>query len=140
MLMPSLFTRDLFDDFFEPRYSSFDRNQNVMKTDVKETATGYELSMELPGVKREDLKADLKDGYLNISAVINQDKEEKNAEGRYLRRERYTGSFSRSFYVGEDITQEDIKAKFQDGILKLQVPKKDQLPKTEEKKYITIEG
>ncbi len=84
MLMPSIFTKDLFDDFFEPRYHGYDRNQALMRTDVKETGQGYQLSMDLPGVKKEDLKAELKDGYLTISATTRQDNDEKDSEGRYI--------------------------------------------------------
>lgn len=140
MLMPSVFARDLFDDFFDPRYRGYNHNSELMKTDIRENQDGYELSMDLPGVKKEDLKAELKDGCLTISATSNQSRDEKDDQGRYIRRERYSGSFSRSFYVGENVTQEDIKAKFADGTLTLQVPKKEQLPKVEEKKYIAIEG
>lgn len=140
MLMPSVFTRDLFDDFFEPRYQGYNHNNELMKTDIRETEEGYELSIDLPGVKKEDLKAELKDGCLTVSATSNRSKDEKDEKGRYIRRERYSGSFSRSFYVGENVTQEDIKAKFTDGILTLQVPKMEKLPKVEEKKYISIEG
>ncbi len=140
MLMPSVFTRDLFDDFFDPYYHGYNHNSELMKTDVRETEDGYELSMDLPGVKKEDLKAELKDGCLTISATSNQSKDEKDEHGKYIRRERYSGSFSRSFYVGEDVTQEDIKAKFADGTLTLQIPKKEALPKVEENKYIAIDG
>ena len=139
MLMPTIFTRDLFDDMFDPRYYGYQTN-DLMRTDVKETESGYDVSIDMPGVKKEDVKAELADGYLTISASVNQDNDEKNAEGRYIRRERYSGSFSRSFYVGEDVTQEDIKARFEDGTLKLSVPKKEQQPQVEEKKYIAIEG
>lgn len=139
MLMPTIFTRDLFDDMFDPRYYGYQTN-DLMRTDVKETESGYDVSIDMPGVKKEDVKAELADGYLTISASVNQDNDEKDAEGRYIRRERYSGSFSRSFYVGEDVTQEDIKARFEDGTLKLSVPKKEQQPQVEEKKYIAIEG
>ena len=139
MLMPTIFTRDLFDDMFDPRYYGYQTN-DLMRTDVKETENGYDVSIDMPGVKKEDVKAELTDGYLTISASVNQDNDEKDAEGRYIRRERYSGSFSRSFYVGEDVTQEDIKARFEDGTLKLSVPKKEQQPQVEEKKYIAIEG
>ncbi len=140
MLMPTIFTRDLFDDMFDPRYYGYQTN-DLMRTDVKETESGYDVSIDMPGVKKEDVKAELTDGYLTISASVNQDNDEKDAEGRYIRRERYSGSFSRSFYVGEDVTQEDIKARFEDGTLKLSVPKKEQQPpQVEEKKYIAIEG
>jgi len=140
MLMPSVFARDLFDEFFDPRYYGYNHNQGLMKTDVKETERGYELSIDLPGVKKEDLKAELKDGYLTILATTNQNNDEKDSSGKYIRRERFSGSFSRSFYVGEEVTQEEIKAKFEDGTLTLQIPKKENTPKVEEKKYITIEG
>lgn len=140
MLVPSIFSRNLFDEVFDPRMYGYDRHSSdLMKTDVKETAQGYELAIELPGVKKEDLKAELKDGYLTVGATTSRRNDEKGQDGSYIRRERFVGSFSRSFYVGEAVTQEDIRAKFEDGILLLQVPKKDQLPAIEEKKYITIE-
>lgn len=112
----------------------------MMKTDVKDTGNGYEMTMSLPGVKKEDVKAELKDGYLMISAVSNTERNEKDSEGKYIRRERYSGSCNRSFFVGEGVTQEDIKAKFQDGILTLLIPKKETVPAVENKKYIAIEG
>lgn len=111
-----------------------------MKTDIKDTDQGYEITMNLPGVKKEDVKAELKDGYLTISATSNSNKDEKDNNGRYIRRERYSGSCSRSFYVGGDVKQEDIKAKFENGILKVTVPKKEEKPAVEENKYISIEG
>lgn len=146
MLMPSIFGENLIDDFF-----GFDRPMNrfqrvdtgdLMKTDVKEHETGYELDISLPGYKKEDIQAELKDGYLTINAKTSQDHDEKDENtGKYIRRERYFGSCSRSFYVGEDITQEDIKAKYENGVLKLAVPKKDpKKPEVEEKKFIAIEG
>lgn len=110
-----------------------------MKTDIKDTDQGYEITMNLPGVKKEDVKAELKDGYLTISAVSNSNKDEKDQNGRYIRRERYSGSCSRSFYVGEDVTQEEIKARFENGTLVMTVPKKEQKPAVEQKKYIAIE-
>lgn len=145
MLMPSIFGENLFDDFFNdfvrPARSTVKYNVpavNVMRTDIKENESGYELGIELPGFKKEDVKVELKDGRLTISAAADSTNEENS--GKYVRRERYYGSCSRSFYVGEDIRQEDIKAKFEDGILKLSVPKKEAKPAVEEKKYITIEG
>ena len=111
-----------------------------MKTDIKDTKEGYELDIELPGYNKEDVSAELKDGYMTISASTKSDEGEKDENGKYIRRERYYGSCSRSFYVGEAITQEDIKARFENGILKLFVPKKEEKPAVEEKKYITIEG
>ena len=139
MLMPSIFSRDLFDDMFDTR--SYGRQQSdLMKTDVKETDKDYKLSVDLPGVKKDDLKAELKDGYLTISATVNQNNDEKDEEGRYIRRERFSGSFNRSFYVGENVSEEDIKAKFENGTLMLTVHKKESAPQVEEKKYIAIEG
>ena len=149
-MLPSIFGENLFDDFFD---SGFDRAfwggrdalygkhaKHLMKTDVKETENEYKLSVDLPGVKKDDLKAQLKDGYLTISATVNQNNDEKDEEGRYIRRERFSGSFNRSFYVGEDVSQDDISAKFENGTLMLTVPKKEHVPQVEEKKYIAIEG
>ena len=100
-----------------------------------------ELEIDLSGFKKEEVKAELKDGYLTVSAVKDLDEDEKDKEtGKYIRRERYAGACQRSYYVGEDITEEDIKAEFKHGILKLFVPKKEAKPAVEEKKYITIEG
>lgn len=147
MLMPSIFRDDLFDNFFGFDYpigldhpmGSFRKMESgeIMKVDVKESDSGYEMDINLPGYKKEDVKAELKDGYLTISALTSQDKEEDT--GKYIRRERYTGSCSRNFYVGKDVFEEDIKAKFEEGVLKLFVPKKDAKPAVEEKKYIAIE-
>ena len=145
MLMPSIFGDEFFDDFF--RYptrsyneTKFNQNAGMMNTDVKETDQGYEVTMNLPGMKKENVKAELKDGYLTINASTSSENDEKDEKGKYIRRERYCGSCSRSFYVGEDITQEDIKAKFEDGTLKMLIPKKDAKTAVETKKYISIEG
>ena len=150
MLLPSIFGERLFDDwmddafsdsFFGSSYPTYSKNaRNMMKTDVRETESSYEVDIDLPGFKKDEISAELKDGYLTVSAAKNANNDEKDKEGRYIRRERYVGSMSRSFYVGEDMTQEDIKAKFEDGILKLTVPKKDAKPAVEEKKFISIEG
>ena len=140
MLMPSIFNDNLFDDFFDFNYPTFRYDTTeLMKTDIKETDNGYEVTMNLPGVKKEDVKAELKDGYLTIQASSNTSKDEKDNDGRYIRRERYAGTCSRSFYVGDDVTQEDIKAKFENGTLTLDIPKKDAKPAVEQKKYISIE-
>ena len=147
MLVPSIFGEDLFDSFFED-FARPTRNvarynapaANVMRTDVKETETGYELDVDLPGYKKENVQVELKDGCLTVTAKTAQSKDEQDENGRYIRRERYSGTCSRAFYVGEDIEQNDIKAKFEDGILKLSVPKKEAKPKVEENRYITIEG
>ncbi len=143
MLMPSIFRENLLDDFwgYPYRMRGYDSSANeMMKTDVKETDQGYEMTMNLPGVKKEDVKAELKEGYLTISATSNSENDEKDKDGKYIRRERYYGSCSRSFYVGEEVTQEDIKAKFEDGILKLSIPKKETKPVVEDNHYIPIEG
>ena len=144
MLMPSIFGENLFDDWMDFSFPTFDRafygngSRSVMKTDVKETDKGYELDIELPGYQKEDVKAQLKDGYLTVQAAKNVNNDEKNDEGAYIRRERYAGTMSRSFYVGDNVTEADIQAKFEDGILKLSVPKKE-AKKVEENKYITIQ-
>lgn len=146
MLMPSIFGDNLFDDFFDGftrpvrTGSKYQAPQtDVMRTDVKESETGYELAINLPGYKKEDVKIELKDGYLSIAAEMKQEEEDKE-DGKYIRRERFYGNSSRTFYVGKDITQEEIKAKFENGILKISVPKKVAKPEVEEKKYISIEG
>lgn len=148
MLMPSLFGENLLDDFFNvPSFPRFSRNsgfesnnQNIMHTDVKDMGNSYEISMNLPGFKKEDVKAELKDGYLTINATTNTSNDIKEDNGKYIRRERYSGSCSRSFYVGEQVTHEDIKAKFEDGVLKIDIPKYEARPAVENKHYITIEG
>ena len=154
MLMPSIFGEDMFDDFMRD-FSFFDENagnkiekklygrhaKNMMKTDIKELEGGYELEIDLPGFTKEEVTAELKDGYLTISAAKGLDKDEQEKEtGKYIRRERYAGACQRSFYVGEDVTEQDIKAEFKHGMLKLFVPKKEAKPAVETKKYVTIEG
>mgnify|MGYP000046014585 FL=1 len=139
MLMPSIFGENLFDDWMSFPFRNFNTN-SLMKTDIRETDGSFELDIDMPGFNKEDLKAELKEGYLTISASTNKDDGEKDENGRYIRRERYVGSCSRSFYVGEDIKQDDIKAKFENGILKISVPKKEAQPKVEEDMHIAIEG
>lgn len=147
MLVPSIFGEDLFDNFFED-FARPTRNAaryaapaaNVMRTDVKETETGYELDVDLPGYKKENVQVELKDGCLTVTARTEENKDEKDENGKYIRRERYSGTCSRAFYVGEEIEQEDIRAKFENGILKLSVPKKEAKPKVEENRFIAIEG
>ena len=153
MLMPSIFGENLFDDLFDfPFYD--DRNEqkvekklygrharNLMKTDIKEMDNGYQLIIDLPGFKKEEIHAALENGYLTISAAKGLDEDEQEKEsGHYIRRERYAGACERSFYVGDSISQEDIKAEFKHGILKLFVPKKEARPAVEGNKYIAIEG
>ncbi len=142
MLMPSLFD-EFFDDFARPAKSVVRYNYpatTVMKTDVKEDENGYHLDIELPGYKKDDIKAELKEGYMTITATKSDDKDEKDKKGNYIRRERYQGTSSRSFYVGEEVKEEDIKAKFEDGILKVFVPKIEAVPEVPQSKFIAIEG
>ena len=153
MLMPSIFGENLFDDFFtgfpfddrdmrnveKKLYGK--RADRVMKTDIKELDDGYQLEVDLPGFSKDEIKASLENGYLTISAAKGLDKDEKEEKtGHYIRQERYAGACSRSFYVGDAVTQEDIKGEFKQGILKLFVPKKEAKPAVEENKYIAIEG
>ena len=149
MLMPSIFNDNVFDDFFEfPFYDDKAEKKlyghhaaNLMKTDIQEHEDGYTLEMDLPGFKKDEIQIELNNGYMTISAAKGLDEDEKDKKsGKYIRRERYTGSCQRSFYVGEDVTEEDIKAEFKHGILKLFVPKKEAKPAVEQKKYVSIEG
>ena len=153
MLLPSIFGNDFFEDWMS--FPTVDRSMRdaerqmrrmehefnglggLMRTDVKEDENGYEVHIDMPGFKKEDVKAELKDGYLTISASRTSETKEGS---KFVRRERYVGNVSRSFYVGEELTEEDIKAKFEDGVLKITLPKKEAQPKVEEKKYISIEG
>ena len=143
MYMPALFNDSLFDDLFTDITDNKRRPMarplpGVMKTDIKENDKEYELTIELPGYKKENVNAELKDGYLIINATNEKNEEEKDEKG-YIRKERYVGSCSRSFFVGKNLKEEDIKAKFDNGVLTLNVPKEvEKLP--EEKKYIAIEG
>ena len=145
MLMPSIFGENLFDDWMDFSFPDIDKTlygkhaKNMMKTDVKETDQGYEVAIDLPGFKKDEIKLELDDGYLTISAEKGLDKDEKDKENRYIRRERYAGSMSRSFYVGESLTEQDIHAKYENGILTLDVPKEDKKA-VPEKRYIAIEG
>jgi len=144
MYMPTIFNDILFDDLFcdidAPKRRRVLSNNvgGLMKTDIKENENEYELFIELPGFNKENVNAELKDGYLVINASNENEKEEKSQSG-YIRKERYTGSCQRSFYVGKEMKEEDIKAKFENGILTLTVPKDVEHP-VEEKKFIAIEG
>ena len=140
-MLPSIFGENLFDDFFDDDFmrSMWSRRnplygkhaKNLMKTDVRETDTTYEVDIDLPGFKKDEIDVDLKDGYLTISAAKGLDKDEKDKKGKYIRQERYAGALRRSFYVG-DIESKDVSAKYEDGILKISLPKeaKKQRPKT----------
>ena len=141
MLVPKRNSFDLFDDFFDddffPRHEFFSKKErNLMKTDIQETEKEYLLEVDLPGYKKEDIKIDVSEGYLTINAKVN--KEDNEEEKNYVRRERFTGEATRSFYVGEDIKEDEIKASFKDGILTLNIPKVNPEEKLPEKKYIEI--
>lgn len=146
MMMPSVFGRDIFDDFMDgfafPDVSKelYGKHaKNVMKTDVRELDNGYEIIVDLPGFKKDEIEVQLEDGYLTISAAKGLDKDETDKKGNYIRKERYSGSMSRSFYVGDGISEDDIHGKFENGILQLDVPKKE-AKAAETKKRISIEG
>ena len=150
MLLPSIFGENLFDDdwmfpfdsdFFGKKNPLYGKHaKNLMKTDVRETESSYEVDIDLPGFKKDEIKAQLENGYLTVSAAKGLDKDEQDQKGKYIRQERYAGARSRSCYVGEDVSQEEIKAKYENGILRLTIPKKDAKPAVEEKKHIAIEG
>lgn len=148
MLMPRLFGENLFDEWMMDPFRDFgnvDRKlygrhaEHLMKTDVKEHDSHYEVDIDLPGFKKDEITLELHEGTLTVSAAKALDEEHKDDQGRVLRQERYSGSMQRSFYVGDAVTEEDVKARFEDGVLKLTVPKKEQ-PKLPEKKVIMIEG
>ncbi len=144
MLAPSIFRDNFVDDFFNDMvfapfgYGQRGKKAIGMSADVQEFEDRFQVDLELPGFRKEDIQAELKDGYLTITASRSESNEEKNKKGEFIRRERYTGECSRSFYVGENVTQEDISAGFENGILKLSIPKKEAVPKVEERKLIEI--
>ncbi|WP_455951444.1 Hsp20/alpha crystallin family protein [Eubacterium sp.] len=150
MMMPSIFGENLFDDFMNdfsfPAFADVDKElygkhaKNLMKTDVKDTEDGYEVDIDLPGFKKDEIKVKLEDGVLTINAAKGLDKDEKDKKGKYVRRERYAGSLSRSFFVGKHVTAEDVHPKYENGILSFKVPKENQKPIEEKDKYIAIEG
>ena len=125
MLTPYLVAKNMFDELAETAFSA-NTLRGMMNTDIKESDQGYELDIDLPGIHKEQLAAELKDGYLCISATVEQTSNENVENERYLRRERFLGSCRRSFYVGERVKQEDIRARFEDGILRLFIPKATQ--------------
>ena len=149
-MMPKVMRENLFDDWMNdfpfmnmmpaaPKMFG-KREKNLMKTDVKETDKNYEIDMDLPGFKKDEIKAELNDGYLTISADRSFEKDEKNTEGEYIRRERSYGSCSRSFFVGDTVKEEDIKAKYENGILSLTIPKTEPEKLPPKTKQIAIEG
>ena len=144
MLVPRR-RRSVFDDFMTDPFDSFfgglaqpQATPNLMRTDIKENDAAYEIVIDLPGFEKENVAAELKDGILKISAKTSQESEENT--GSFLRRERFTGQCSRQFYVGEDVEEADIKARFDNGTLQISVPKKVEQPKLEEPRNIAIEG
>ena len=153
MLRPSIFGEDLFDNFMNdfrfpsfPAFPDVDKElygkhaKNMMKTDVKETDKEFEVDIDLPRFKKDEIQMQLENGCLTVSAAKGLDKDEQDKDGRYIRRERYAGSMSRSFYVGEHVTEKDIHPKYEDGILRFTVPKEEQKAVEEKKHYISIEG
>ena len=152
MMMPSIFGENLFDDFdswfdapvekrfFGKKNPLYGKHaKNLMKTDVKETDDGYQVAVDLPGFKKDEIKIKLENGTLTINAAKGLDKDEKDKEGKYVRRERYAGSMSRSFYVGEYVTAEQVHPKYENGILTFEIPKNKE-PIEEKEKFIAIEG
>ena len=148
MLLPSNFGENLFDDgmdFPKMEFPDIDRKlygkhaSNMMKTDVHEHDNAYEMDIDLPGFKKEEIDLSLENGYLIVSAAKGIDKESKDNKGKLIRQERYSGSMQRSFYIGDNVTEDEIKAKFENGVLRLNIPKKD-AKKVAEKKLIAIEG
>ena len=151
MLMPSIFGENLFDDdwmnfpfndeFWGKKNPLYGKHaQNMMKTDIRETDGSYELDIDLPGFKKDEIQMELKDGVLTVSAAKGLDKDEEDKKGNYIRKERYAGSMSRSFYVGKHVTVEDVHPKYESGILSFSVPKEEAKPVEEKKNYISIEG
>jgi len=147
-MLPSIFGENLFDDFFSDPFEMMvpTRNalygkhgKNLMKTDVRETENSYELDIDLPGFKKDEVNVELKDGYLTIKAERKSDDEETNQKGRVIRSERFMGTCQRTFYVGDHVKKEDVAAAYEDGVLKLNVPKKVEQPKVEESHYIDIQ-
>lgn len=151
MLYPTIFNDSIFDDLFDLSFpmmrdmGEVDKKlygkhaAHVMKTDVREHDEGYEVDIDLPGFKKDEITLNLEDGYLTITAAKGLDEDDKDKKGKLIRQERYMGTMQRSFYVGKNLTDEDIKAKFEDGVLKLTVPKKEE-KKLPERKTIMIEG
>ncbi|MGI6211741.1 MAG: Hsp20/alpha crystallin family protein [Anaerovoracaceae bacterium] len=140
MLLPSIFRDGFFDDFMDfPPISGGRRESTLMKSDVKDSGDHYELQIDLPGFKKEDVKMQLKEGVLSIEASTQNEKEDKDDDGKYLRRERFQGTCTRQFYLGDDVKMEDISAKFEDGVLKVDIKKPEEKPQIEENNYIAIE-
>ena len=150
MMMPSIFRENLFDDFMNdfafPAFPNVEKKlygkhaRNLMKTDVKDTETGYEVDVDLAGFKKDEIQIELEKGFLTVTAAKGLDKDEKDKKDNYIRRERYAGSMSRSFYVGEHVAEDDIHPKYENGILSFTVPKAETKAIEDKKHYISIEG
>lgn len=150
MMMPRIFGENLFDDFMNdfafPAFPNVEKKlygkhaRNLMKTDVKDTDTGYEVNVDLAGFKKDEIQIELEKGFLTVTAAKGLDKDEKDKKDNYIRRERYAGSMSRSFYVGEHVTEDDIHPKYENGILSFTVPKEEAKAIEDKKHYISIEG
>ena len=142
MLMPSIFSRDFMDDLFDMPQRTYAKSYSanvLMKTDIKESEEGFTVEMDLPGFCREDISAELKDGYLTVTATAKKAEENtSDKKEKYVQKERFHATCNRSFYVGDNMKQGDIKAKFENGVLTLQVPKKEEIPEEQTKKFITI--
>ncbi len=138
MMVPRKNNFDLWEDIFKDPFFNYDDNK-IMKTDIKEHKDSYSIIVDLPGYEKDNIKIDINDGYLTIDAIESSNEEEKE-KGKFVRKERYYGECKRSFYVGEEIEAEDVKASFKNGTLKLVVPKKEPRKEIENKKYIQIEG
>ena len=152
-MMPRIFGENLFDDFMNdfafPAFPNVEKKlygkhaRNLMKTDVKDTDTGYEVDVDLAGFKKDEIQIELEKGFLTVTAAKGLDKDEKDEKDKkdnYIRRERYAGSMSRSFYVGEHVTEDDIHPKYENGILSFTVPKEEAKAIEDKKHYISIEG
>ena len=150
MMMPRIFGENLFDDFMNdfafPAFPNVEKKlygkhaRNLMKTDIKDTDTGYEVDVDLAGFKKDEIQIELEKGFLTVTAAKGLDKDEKDKKDNYIRRERYAGSMSRSFYVGEHVTEDDIHHKYENGILSFTVPKEEAKAIEDKKHYISIEG
>ena len=138
-MLPRILGENLFDDFFHDDFGVFpsvtgrspfygERTKNLMNTDVRETESSYELDVDLPGFQKDEISVDLENGYLSISATKKLNNDTKDEHGAYIRRERYSGAMKRSFYVGDAVEPENVSAKYEDGILKLSVPKQVRKP------------
>ncbi len=138
MMIPRRNHFDLFDEMFRDPFFEGSESK-VMKTDIKEKKDKYIIDIDLPGYEKEDIKMEISDGYLTVHASVNKEVDDEKEKGKYVRKERYVGECSRSFYVGENVKEEEIKAKFKNGTLTIEVPKKDDKKELPEKKYIPIE-